>query len=837
MNDDGGDPHPQNSELPTLHAWMAERDSEMLANYTPGAYISINQHLPKEQSTSHNPPPGYNVIPNAWGAPKEGVGGSLVSSQRDYVQPGATYTANLAAQSVYGAPARPPPPRSAGPSYRRRLSNKSMTARSASSSRPQTPKTARPRPLFLATSMNAKLAEEKRSHGKQLESLKADMQRQKRDISLLRSQLHSRDSQIGELSTKLRSLATTPRKNGKGGGSSSSKQQQQQRQEQELGGGMEGRWRPGPLSSDDASNSIASGEGRGSVGAGEDSPSHRRLSALSQPARVREKSISDGIAKSHLDWVIHNAKQSPGPAEYRPDGAGFSPSGGKFNASRAKSELEWVMHRAKMSPGPGEYKIADTRRDSGAFSTAKPKTDLDWAIHRAGQTPGPGEYKPGNLDELKTGAFSTANPKSDLEWTIHRAKQLPGPGEYKIADKKHNSGAFSTANPKSDLDWVIHNASLTPGPMEYRPGGDAGSPVSGGKFNAGRSKSELEWVMHRASQVPGAGSYDLARADKLTQKSGHTGQFPFVYKPTTAAHAHLAKGVGAILAANRMKKIALAMLKPSSGFGGGGGGGDKNGVCGGGGGASKKMSEMNEEELVVFKKERAEAVEATKRHLAKLELKRTEREERLLRGEPLEEEEEAPTRVLFPKRKSSMGALLLNAKRSGELEKEVEKMETTTGGEGGSTATVNGVGGASTTEAAAAAETAAAGSGGGSGRNIELFPEIEVDKEKGSSTSVGMKKSVAAVDDSLVPPLEQKETPKATAAVADDGQVGTVNPPPSLLEDAIASDDSLIPIQEPVEPVAVALSTTPVEADADAGKDGSGNGGDGSVAVEPPEMP
>jgi len=114
--------------------------------------------------------------------------------------------------------------------------------------------------------------------------------------------------------------------------------------------------------------------------------------------------------------------------------------------------------------------------------------------------------------------------------------------------------------------------------------------------------------------------------------------------------------VGAILAANRMKKIALAMLKPSSGFGGGGGGGgggDKNGV-GGGGGVSTKMSEMNEEELVVFKKERAEAVEATKRHLAKLELKRTEREERLLRGEPLEEEEEAPTRVLFPKRKSSM---------------------------------------------------------------------------------------------------------------------------------------------------------------------------------------
>jgi hypothetical protein len=99
-----------------------------------------------------------------------------------------------------------------------------------------------------------------------------------------------------------------------------------------------------------------------------------------------------------------------------------------------------------------------------------------------------------------------------------------------------------------------------------------------------------------------------------------------------------------VMAGNRVKKIAMAMMKPG-----------------------KKMSEMGDEEKAAFKAEMVQEVERTKAHLAKLDEKKKDREERALRGEP-PLDEPAP-------QKKKIGMLLMHAKRSGVLEQEVEKME------------------------------------------------------------------------------------------------------------------------------------------------------------------
>lgn len=80
----------------------------------------------------------------------------------------------------------------------------------------------------------------------------------------------------------------------------------------------------------------------------------------------------------------------PGPGQYHTSDATFSPSGGKFNASKAKSDLEWQIFYAKSLPGPGTYDSPKEKHEGGTFSTAVPKSALDWAIDNAKKTPGPG---------------------------------------------------------------------------------------------------------------------------------------------------------------------------------------------------------------------------------------------------------------------------------------------------------------------------------------------------------------------------------------------------------------------------------------------------------------
>ena len=86
--------------------------------------------------------------------------------------------------------------------------------------------------------------------------------------------------------------------------------------------------------------SLGGGGGGGGSGTARSSraASMERLERLSEPVRRREKVVSDGIAKTELDWVEHRAKQTPGAGSYELDNA-YQVTGGKFNMSKAKSEV------------------------------------------------------------------------------------------------------------------------------------------------------------------------------------------------------------------------------------------------------------------------------------------------------------------------------------------------------------------------------------------------------------------------------------------------------------------------------------------------------------------
>ena len=113
----------------------------------------------------------------------------------------------------------------------------------------------------------------------------------------------------------------------------------------------------------------------------------------------------------------------------------------KFSDSNAKSDLEWAIHRAAQTPGPAAYgKIghmgvvgSTLASGGGRFSTANPKSALDWAILKGKQMPGPGQYGRADAPRPSTGVrFNEGNAKSDIEWKMHRAAQTPGPGDYQV---------------------------------------------------------------------------------------------------------------------------------------------------------------------------------------------------------------------------------------------------------------------------------------------------------------------------------------------------------------------------------------------------------------------
>ena len=167
----------------TLDEFLSQRDALLLSQYTPG------MDVPSEQSAIQwSQPSTKSVQTNSFSFSQY--------DDRPSREEATTYTANLLAASVYGgAPyaGNPPSRRRQGRGNRSRIAS-SNESRMATS------------PIFLATSLNKQICEEKRSHERETEHLKEALVRQKRDIQLLKTQLKQRNCMLEEIQQEMVSL-------------------------------------------------------------------------------------------------------------------------------------------------------------------------------------------------------------------------------------------------------------------------------------------------------------------------------------------------------------------------------------------------------------------------------------------------------------------------------------------------------------------------------------------------------------------------------------------------------------------------------------------------------
>merc|ERR1719198_2808098 len=181
---------------------------------------------------------------------------------------------------------------------------------------------------------------------------------------------------------------------------------------------------------------------------------HAKDAALKELKEIREavKAKRKDILREELIrrdmWKARTTLEramTPGPGAYNlPDSLDLI-TGGAFNKSNPKTDIEWVMHRAKQTPGPGRYlddsQMTSLTKSGGAWSKYKPKSDVEWAMDRASKMPGPGQYQPKAQGPTFNTTFGNFEPKSELDFVILHANDSPAPGAHQpsmIPQKKRN---------------------------------------------------------------------------------------------------------------------------------------------------------------------------------------------------------------------------------------------------------------------------------------------------------------------------------------------------------------------------------------------------------------
>lgn len=142
---------------------------------------------------------------------------------------------------------------------------------------------------------------------------------------------------------------------------------------------------------------------------------------------------------------VQAAKKPSGPTA---SGRYLLPGGGRFSNADPKGEFDWIVHRAKSTPGPNQYKVKVNSWGTGGIkiSDANPKSEIEWTIYRAKQLPAPNAYGLIKMPGPSGGKFSTAFPLSELDRTILRSNDIPGPNNYKID--------LCPTYPKTSTKWV-----------------------------------------------------------------------------------------------------------------------------------------------------------------------------------------------------------------------------------------------------------------------------------------------------------------------------------------------------------------------------------------------
>ena len=313
------------------------------------------------------------------------------------------------------------------------------------------------------------------------------------------------------------------------------------------------------------------------------------MNRLSKPVGlVMKKAVTDGKAKTAVEWAEYYGGQSPGPGEYdvvrkpnwKPEAAG------KFG--RGKLPISDIDRRVKEGvPGPGQYDLLGylARQKSGesCVKMAKGrmmKSDIDWKVCYAKGQPGPCHYAINDevTSRVKGGRFSKGTVKSDIDWKVLAAREgSPGPGAYvtgsstsltkgsriskserwqynqlqqqqqqqqqqkqKQQRQRQQKGGNGPAIPMGVEEEHDSDPHRSPGPGAYNVlAVDKAMAFKGApKMASGKaSKSDVEWRIYEHGSAPGPGHYALPST--LVKASG--GRFPMVYTPQEPEKAHLAK--------------------------------------------------------------------------------------------------------------------------------------------------------------------------------------------------------------------------------------------------------------------------------------------------------
>ena len=290
----------------------------------------------------------------------------------------------------------------------------------------------------------------------------------------------------------------------------------------------------------------------------------KKMNRLSKPVgTVMKKVVTNGKAKTAVEWAEYHAGQSPGPGEYDVTRrANWKPeAAGKFG--KGKLPVSDIDRRVKENvPGPGEYDLIGyldrEKSKEGCVKLTKGtlmKSDIDWKICYAKDQPGPSDYEicDSLTSRIRGGRFNKGHPKSDIDWRCLAARHSsPGPGAYVTgsstsltkgsriskSERWRYRRAAASASPTGVEEEKIFEG--TPGPGTYDVDAVAKCLAfkGGPKMAAGKpSKSDVEWRIYEHGTTPGPGHYLLPST--LTKTSG--GRFPMVYTPQEPEKAHLAK--------------------------------------------------------------------------------------------------------------------------------------------------------------------------------------------------------------------------------------------------------------------------------------------------------
>ena len=127
--------------------------------------------------------------------------------------------------------------------------------------------------------------------------------------------------------------------------------------------------------------------------------------------------IGNEKPKSQVDWIIYQAKQTPGPGQYGYPSLGKfdEKPGGKMSSFKPKSQIEWLQYEAEKTPGK-----AICRRCRGCCFQVSLLSTACIAMFI-----GVGDYDPKPVFTSRVPQISPYKSKSPFDLALLQARETP----------------------------------------------------------------------------------------------------------------------------------------------------------------------------------------------------------------------------------------------------------------------------------------------------------------------------------------------------------------------------------------------------------------------------